>query len=199
MRRPGLLLLALLPMLMVACNANPLLTAAASDYAPVAVGEAWTYAQPGTATPLVRTVSAQLAYHGREAFKVDTTSAGGPSTAYWSFSGGDWYAWDPVLGWILYRRLPYVTGNSWPIQTTDPVNIVATTYVEGPENVGLASAYYANCFKLRTETLTYSGGVTSTTEAISWAAPGVGDIKVEQVDSAGTVTVLGELSRFQAP
>jgi hypothetical protein len=195
MRRLALLILPLL----AACNANPLLTAAASDYAPVKVGQVWTYAQPGSPTPYVRTVSAQVAWNGRSAYQVDDTGGGAPTTEYWSFQGGDWYQWDPTLGWLIYRRLPYVTGNSWNTPTTDPVNIVTITYVDGLENVGLANAYYGNCFKLRRETSTYSGGVTTTTDTISWVAAGIGDVKVASIDNLGTLTVLGELSSYQAP
>lgn len=188
-----------LPLLLAACNANPLLTMASSDYAPVKVGQVWTYAQTGSSTPTVRTVAAELVWQGRDAYQVDTSGPGAPSTEYWNFQGGDWSRWDPSLGWLLYRRLPYVTGNSWSTPTSDPVNIVTLTTVEGPENVALSNAYYANCFKLRSETTTFSGGLSSTVQTLSWIAPGIGDVKVAQIDNTGVETVLAVLSSYQAP
>jgi hypothetical protein len=189
MRRAGWILAVIC---LAACNANPLLHEASANYAPVSVGDRWVY--NGTN---IYTVSAALNYQGRAAYSVAITSTLNNSigTEYWSFDGGDWLAYNGVK-WLLYRRLPYVVGNSWPIYSNNPAAQVQTL-VDSVENISLASGYYANCFKLRTVTQTYAGGVTTTTETDAWVAPGVGDVQYGQVDASGTASVTGVLTAYQ--
>lgn len=185
--------------LLTACNANPLLHEVSSDYAPVKAGQVWTYQEPSGAL-FVRSVGAPGPWNGRQAYPVAQSDNGvDAGTLYWSFDGGDWLQWDATLGWILYRRLPYVPGNSWSVPTTITTRTVLAT-VDGTENLAL-QAYYANCFKIRRQTYDYDplAGVTTSTQTLDWAAPGVGDVKEAQVDVSGTTTVLGELIRYQAP
>jgi hypothetical protein len=184
---------------LAACNANPLLHEASADYAPLAVGDTWTYRGSGGQV-LIRAVAATLSYQGRAAYKVqETLNAVPQADRYWSFNGGDWLQWDSSLSaWELYRRLPYVTGNTWPIASSDPT-LTVDTIVDSVENLSLASGYYANCFKLRTVTQAYSGGVTTTTESDAWAAPGIGDVQYGQVDASGTASVLATITAYQVP
>jgi hypothetical protein len=192
-------LAALLLPLLLACNANPLLTDASANYAPMGVGAVWTFSLPGGGGPYVSSVSSKALFQGRDSYQVDSTLGGAPAgTEHWSFIGGDWYAWDATLGWVLYRRLPYVTGNSWYSPTTVTTDTVIT-YVEGPEKVVVPAGYFGSCFKLRRETFSYVGGVTTTAQELRWVAPGIGDVKVSQLDALGAETVLGELSSYQAP
>jgi|GEM_PF-5125128 hypothetical protein len=196
MRRAGWIaaLLAL-----AACNANPLLHEASANYAPLAVGETWTYQGSGGQV-LSRAVAASLTYQGRAAFLVQEALNAVPQpNRYWSFNGGDWLQWNSSLSsWELYRRLPYVTGNSWPIASGSPT-VTMETKVDSVENLSLASGYYANCFKLRTVSQSYAGGVTTTTESDAWAAPGIGDVQYGQVDASGTASVLAVITAYQVP
>jgi len=184
---------------LAACNANPLLHEASADYAPLAVGQSWTYSASGGQV-LNRVVGAAVAYQGRAAFLVHESLNSAPlPDRYWSFDGGDWLEWNSSLGiWGLYRRLPYVTSNSWPIASGSPT-VQINTIVDGTENLGLASGYYANCFKLRTVTQSYAGGVTTTTESDAWSAPGIGDVQYGQVNATGTASVLAVITAYQVP
>jgi hypothetical protein len=181
---------------MAACNANPLLHEASANYDPIAVGDLWNY---GGANGMLVTITGTQAYHGRPAYVADQVpnSTHVPALNYWSFAGGDWLQWDPTLNaWTLYRRLPYVTGNTWPIPSHQ-ASVQIDTIVDGTENLSLASGYYANCFKLRTVTQSYAGGVTTTTQSVAWVAPGIGDVQYGFVDASGTTNVTTDLTAYQ--
>jgi hypothetical protein len=177
---------------MAACNANPLLHEASADYAPLKAGDTWTYDACETTT-----VGPEMMYQGRMAFTLGSSNChnnalGAVSV---SFDGGNLLRFDGTA-WRLYRRLPYVIGNSWPIFSYDPT-LTINTIVDSTENISLASGYYANCFKLRTVTQAYSGGVTTTTEADAWVAPDIGDVQYGQVDASGTASVTSVLTAYQ--
>jgi hypothetical protein len=184
---------------LAACNANPLLHEASANYAPLAVGQSWTYQTSGGQI-FSRVIASSLAYQGRTAFLVQESLNGVPQpNRYWSFDGGDWLEWNAGLSqWELFRRLPYVTGNSWPI-ASGSATVTISTSVDSTENLGLGSGYYANCFKLRTVSQSYSGGVTTTTESDAWSAPGIGDVQYGQVDASGTASVLAVITAYQVP
>ena len=88
--RAALALLLLAGLGLAACNANPLLKAAASNYAPIRVGSRWTYSSPDGTVSLDRKVTGAGPYQGLEAFGVDTSINAGPaSTSYIAFQDGD--------------------------------------------------------------------------------------------------------------
>lgn len=197
MMRPWLALLAVLAL--GACNANPLLTMAASDYAPIRLGSSWDLKSPDGSVSVSRKIVAAGAWNGRDAFTLQQqVNAGAPTLSYLSFDRGEYSLWDAALGWVLWRRVPYITGNKWDLSTGDP-NITQIQFVEAPEKVDVPAGTFMNCFKLRTKTLTYSAGITTTTQAYAWVAPGVGDVKYASEDSSGVLTVDLELVGYQIP
>jgi hypothetical protein len=181
---------------MAACNANPLLHEASANYDPIAVGDQWSY---GGANGMLVTITGTQVYHGRLAYVENQVANSNHALTvnYWSFAGGDWLQWDSSQNaWTLYRRLPYVTGNSWPIPS-GLATVQIDTIVDGTENLSLGSGYFANCFKLRTVTQSFAGGVTSTTQTLAWAAPGIGDVQYGFVDASGTTNVTTDLTAYQ--
>ena len=65
--------------------------------------------------------------------------------------------------------------------------------------MSVPAGHFENCFKLRQQTAAYAGGVTTTTQLVTWAAPSVGDIRWENVDVNGTETVAYELVSYYIP
>lgn len=185
---------------LAACNANPLLKAAASDYAPVRLGGHWDYRSPDGATSLARTVSAAGVYQGLDAFVVDSDLNGVASQSHIAFKDGDQLQYNASLGWILSRRLPLVNGNQWPVPTG---NSLVTTHVvvDGLEKVSLPMGDFDACFKIRTVTETYNAGsdVTTTATTLAWAAPGIGDVRYATVAADGSVTTSLQLVGYTIP
>ena len=140
-----------------ACNANPLLKAAASDYAPIRLGSHWDYKSPDGATSLARTVSAAGSYQGLDAFVVDSNINGSPSQSHIAFKDGDQLQYSASLGWILSRRLPLVNGNKWSVPTGNSL-VTTRVVVDGIEKVSLPLGDFDTCFKIRTVTDTYNAG-----------------------------------------
>lgn len=183
------------------CGANPLLKAAASDYAPVRLGSAWTYQSLDAATTLQRDVIAAGPYNGLEAFTLATVVNGGPaSLSYIAFDNGEMKQHDPTLGWILFRRLPLVSGGKWPVPTANPL-VTATTVVDGIENVDVPAGSFSACFRVRSRTETFNpgSGLTSTAESLAWAAPGVGDVRYGSIAADGSETITFVLTGYSIP
>ena len=202
MRAPWLLLPAALGL---GCYTNPLLQSVTSDYAPSKSGSQWVYVVHG---PLVdigmtRTLLDRGAYFGRQADHYGRTYtsllpaqdeylASGSATALDQYSASQ-------AKWIPYRRLPYVSGNRWPLDSTTP-NVSFEMRVEGFENVRVPAGSFDNCYKLKVISNTYdpATGVTSTADSsLTWAAPSVGDVKGASVGLSGTVTVTLELTSYK--
>ena len=185
--------------LLAACGQNPLLKLATADYAPFKVGDQWTYAKAGGGTS-VRTVVAALAYAGRSAYQVNVydSALGTTSPTYTSDDGAELDVYDPILGWVLSRKLPYVVGNRWALPQSQP-NRTDTLFVDGTEKILTPAGSFANCFRLRQQSTVIAGGVTTTsTTAYLWAAPDVGDVQAASVDLSGTSSVTSQLSSFKA-
>jgi hypothetical protein len=185
---------------LTACNANPLLKAAASDYAPARVGSHWDYKSPDGAISVSRGITGSGVYQGKDAFTVMTSVNSGPaSTNYIAFEGGDELQYDSSLGWILYRRLPLVTNNKWVVPNTNPL-VTTTVIVDGLERVTVPVGAFDGCFRVRTRNETYDpvADLTSTAETLAWAAPDVGDVRYGTL-SGGAVTVTLELTGYSLP
>jgi hypothetical protein len=198
MRAPSAIGLGVL-LLLGACNANPLLKTVASDYAPIRLGSAWNYKSPDGTVSVSRQVSAAGTYNGRDAFTLQQQINAFPATLdHLSIERGEISWWDSTLGWTLWRRVPYINGNKWELATGNP-NITQYQFVDGTEKIEVPAGVFENCFKLRTKTLTYSGGVTATTQAYAWAAPGVGDVRYASEDVNGNITVDLELVGYSIP
>lgn len=188
-----------LALLLASCNANPLLKTVASDYAPIRLGSSWDYQSPDGTVSVSRKVSAAGTWNGRDAFTLQQqVNAFPPTLDYLSIERGEISMWDAALGWTLWRRVPYITGNKWELATGNP-NITQFQFVDGTEKVVVPAGTFDPCFKLRTKTLTYSGGVTTTTQAFAWAAPGVGDVRYASEDANGVLTVDLELVGYRIP
>jgi hypothetical protein len=193
--------LALAGLGLASCNANPLLKAAASDYAPARVGSKWAYASPDGTVTVLRTITGAGPYQGLDAFSVDTSVNGGAaSTTYVAFKDGDELTYDATLGWILFRRLPLVSSNKWTVPSTDPL-VTQTVIVDGLEKVTVPLGAYEGCWRIRTRTETYNpgSGLTATAETLAWAAPDVGDVRYANLASDGTTTVTLELTGVTLP
>lgn len=184
-----------------ACNANPLLKAAASDYAPIRVGSSWSYRSLDGSITLDRAVVGAGSWDGKEAFTIATRVNGGPaSNSYLAFEQGDLLQHSATLGWILYRRLPLVNGNKWDVPSGNPL-VTQTTVVDGIEKATVAMGEFETSFKVRTRTETYDPGndVTATAEVVAWAAPGVGDVRYANLAGDGTLTTTFELVGYTIP
>jgi hypothetical protein len=193
--------LALLSLGLASCNANPLLKAAASDYAPLRVGSKWSYTSPDGTVTVQRAVTGSSFYQGLDAFSVDTSINAGPaSTVYIAFQDGDELSYDTTLGWILYRRLPLVSSNKWTVPSSNPL-VTQTVIVDGLEKVTVPLGAYEGCWRIRTHTDTYNpgSGLTSTAETLAWAAPDVGDVRYADLAPDGTITVTLELTGVTLP
>jgi hypothetical protein len=195
-------LLAALGLALGACNANPLLSSAASNYAPLTVGSRWDYRSPDGSATLSRQVSARGTVHGRDAYTVDTTLNGIPSGSdFIAWDGGQLLRWDAGLGWILWRRYPLVNNGKWDTPTGNPL-VVQTTFVEGIETVeGAPLGDFRGCFKLRVQVETYSspGVLAGKTETLVWVAPGIGDVRYASLAPDGTRTITYELTGWSIP
>lgn len=193
--------LALLGLGLASCNANPLLKAAASDYAPARVGSQWSYASPDGSVTLQRAITGSSFYQGLDAFSVDSSLNGGPaSTFYVAFQDGDELSYDSTLGWILFRRLPLVSNNKWTVPSANPL-VTQTVIVDGLEKVTVPLGAFEGCWRIRTHTETYNpgSGLTATAETLAWAAPDVGDVRYADLAADGTVTVTLELTGVTLP
>lgn len=195
-------LAAILGLLTVAgCNANPLLSTAASDYAPFKVGSSWSYQSPDGATSVLRTVLAVGPYSGREAFTLSTSVNGGPgSLSYLAFADGELQQHSASLGWIISRRLPLVTNGKWSIPSGDPL-VSITAVIDGYENVDVPAGHFGDCFRIRNRTETYDSGsgTTSTAETLAWAAPDVGDVQYGALAADGSTAVTFVLVGYSIP
>ncbi len=184
-----------------ACGQNPLLKSVSADFAPIRVGSQWSYVNANGAAALERHVSGAGSVFGRDAFSVVTqVGVAAPSTEYWSLNVGALERHDPVLGWTLMRRLPYVFSNKWDLATGNaPVSAVQS--VEGLESVTTPAGKFDNCYRLKTKTSTFDAvnDVTNTVESLVWAAPNVGDVRYADVDSSGNVQVTLALSSYRIP
>ncbi len=190
MKRLALLLLA------AGCGQNPLLKIASYDYAPFKVGSSWTYLAPDGSPGFERRLVASTVYAGKAASQMDTLAGGLTTTAYVAHSGSAIQIYSATDGWYTARKLPYVTGNRWDLPGSGSFSF--RVYVEGNEDVTTPAGEFKSCYRLRTEIADYNSGtgVTTTTGALAWAAPGVGDVKMASLDSAGTVTVDFVLSQY---
>lgn len=201
MKRLWLVLLALSPLGLGACGQNPLLKSVSADFAPIRVGSEWSYADPAGSGTLTRKVTGAGTYQGREAFTVQSQVNALPATTdYWSFSNGALERYDPTLGWILLRRLPYVFTNKWDLPTGDPL-VTSVQSVESLETITTPVGKIAGCYRLRTKTSTYDAvnDVTNTAESLLWAAPNIGDVRYADVDASGNVTVTLTLTSYRIP
>lgn len=186
---------------LASCNANPLLKAAASNYAPAKVGSRWDYLSPDGTISLKRVITGAGPYQGREAFSVDESINAGPaSTGYMAFDGGEQLRYNATLGWILFRRLPLVNNNKWKVPSTNPL-VTVTTIVDGLEKVTVPLGAFDACFRVRTRTETYNPGtdVTGTAESLAWVAPDIGDLRYATLASDGAVTITLELTGYSQP
>lgn len=186
---------------LAACNANPLLRAAASDYAPLRVGSRWEYRSPDGATTLSREVTARGSFAGRDAYTVATRVDSGPAVeSHLAFEQGDLLRHDAALGWVLERRLPLVSGNRWPLDTGDPL-VTSIRVVDGLEDLEGPLGAYKACFRLRTRTESFDpgSGLTSTAESLAWAAPGIGDVRYAVIGQDGAVSTTLELVGVSLP
>lgn len=185
--------------LLGACNAHPLLQIAASDYAPIRLGSRWDYKKPDGSVSVARQVLGAGPWMGKQAFTLQTKVNALPATLdHVAVEHGMMTLWDSTLGWTLWRQVPYVTGNKWDLATGNP-NLTQIQFVDGTEKVAVPAGTFDSCFKLRTKTLTYSGGVTSTTQSYIWSAPGVGDVQYASEDVNGNVTVDLQLVGYSIP
>ncbi len=183
------------------CNANPLLKAAASDYAPIRVGSNWSYRSPSGASTLDRNIIAAGPYQGLDAYTQASSVNGGPSSnEYLAYKDGELLRYSASLGWILARRLPLVTNNKWSIPTGDPL-VTSTVVVDGLEKVTGPLGEFDACFRIRSVTQTYNAGsnVTTTVESLAWAAPGIGDVRYASVAADGSITTTFELVGYKIP
>ncbi len=192
----GLALLAL-----GACGQNPLLQSVSSDFAPIRVGSEWNYVDLNGAPAGSRKVTAAGTVQGREAFTVETQVPAAPlTTDYWCLNAGALESYDPTLGWVLIRRLPYVFGNKWKLATGNAL-VTSTQSVEALETVTTPAGKFAACYRLKTKTETYDpiNDVTATAETLLWAAPNIGDVRYANVDASGNITVTLQLSSYRIP
>lgn len=190
-----------LALALAACNANPLLKAAASDYAPLRLGSRWDYKSPDGATTLARIVSSAGPYQGLDAFTVDSSLNSGPVVpAYWAFKDGELLQHSASLGWILSRRLPLVNGNRWTVPSGSAL-ATTTVQVDNLEKATVPAGEFDGCFKLRTRVATYNplSGLTSTAESLVWVAPGVGDVRYASLAADGSITTTLELVGYSIP
>jgi hypothetical protein len=131
---------ALCALLLAGCGSNPLLQMAGSNYAPLKVGDTWTYQAPapnGGYQDVVSIVGPVTTQGGRQAYSVLVTSstngtASPASKYYMNLQSGSLDVLDSVAdtaaSWALDRRLPYEPGDSWPAPVFLPaVNPVAWT------------------------------------------------------------------------
>ena len=184
-----------------ACGQNPLMRSARADFAPIRVGSQWSYRDPNSGSGFTREVVASGQAQGRDAFTLVETTAGVPATKFWSYQAGQLENYDASLGgWTLMRRLPYVSGNKWPVATGQAL-VTALQEVEGFDTVNVPAGKFDACYRLKTTISTYDpvGDVTSTTEALVWSAPNVGDVRYATVDGSGTTTINLELSSYGIP
>lgn len=199
--RAAAALIALLSLGLGACNANPLLKAAASDYAPIRIGSSWDYKSPDGAIAVSRKVIGAGPYQGKEAFTLSTSVNAGPaSLSYVAFEDGALLQYSASLGWILARRLPLANNNKWIVPSGSAL-VTSTMVVDGLEKVDVPVGSFEASFKVRTRTETYDPGtgVTSTAESLLWAAPGVGDVQFASLASDGTQTITLELVGYTIP
>ena len=183
-----------------ACGQNPLLRSVSADFAPIRVGSQWSYrtASGGSFTRLVASAGPA---QGRQAFTVlESTDGNPPVTQLWSFQSGELDQYDAVNGWLLLRKLPYVTGNKWPLFSTDPL-VTYLEEVEGFDTITVPAGKFDACYRVKTTISTYDplADVTSTTQSLVWAAPNIGDVQTASVDVSGTQTVNLQLSSFRIP
>jgi hypothetical protein len=187
---------------LAACNANPLLKEAASNYAPAKVGSRWDFQDPAATLSVSRKVTGTGPYQGKDAYSVDTSINGGPpSTNYIAFEGGEELQYSSSLAdWILYRRLPLVSNNRWSVPSGNPL-VTTTVIVDGLEGVTVPAGRFDNCWRVRTRNETYDPvlDVTTTAETLAWAAPDVGDVRYADLASNGAVTVTLELTGYTLP
>jgi len=201
--RPAWLLLG--AMLLAGCGSNPLLQMAASNYLPLAAGNTWTYSSPNGLTTTVVTVGNPQLQQGHTAFAVSfVVNGGAPTTQYLYDNAGAVDTLDPTLGWIIWRRLPYVTGSVWNVPVS-ALNVSQTmTVSDTVKAMRVPAGNFGACYKLVAETDTYSGvsigaGALTTTYAYTWAAPNVGDIQHDSVDASGNETIVDQLVSYHLP
>lgn len=199
--RAAAALIVLLGLGLAACNANPLLKSAASDYAPMRVGSSWDYMSPDGTVTLSRKVIAAGPYQGKEAFTLSTSVNAGPaSLSYVAFEDGALLQYSASLGWILARRLPLVNNNKWVVPSGSAL-VTSTMVVDGLEKVDVPAGSFEASFKVRTRTETYNPGtgLTSTAESLLWAAPGIGDAQYASIAADGTRTITLQLVGYSIP
>ncbi len=179
------------------CGKNPLLKAVTSDYAPLSVGDSWTYASPDGSKRVQVSVPGMATVAGTACFREQVVDqAGNSSTQYVARNPDSLMAYDATLGtWYVDRRLPYVSGNRWNLPLAAG-QLQDTRFVDGMENLGVPAGSFESCYKVRTLTVSQSAGVSSTATDLVWAAPDVGDIQMAHLDATGKVVVDYQLVQF---
>ena len=205
MRRLGCAFVALA--LLAACGSNPLLQMAGSNYAPLKVGDSWTYQAPAGGVKDVVSVTAYGVQQGREAYTVSIqTGAAAAAQYYVSLQAGALSVYDPQQapqgGWFLARRLPYEPGDSWPAPIFEPAisgwSSPADPWVlYAPGSVDQTTATVSTTISAITVppansrpatrsnlvTLTATGATVDGT--VAYAAPNVGDVEYATTDANG--------------